>query len=48
MLFADGKVKDEERKFLHELKGQAGQVCRELQALFEECMKQRPEQHTSG
>jgi hypothetical protein len=48
MLFADGKIDDEERKFLHELKGEAGQVCREFQALFEESMKQPPEQHTCG
>ena len=48
MLFADGKVKDEERTFLHELKGEAGEVCREFQVLFEESMKQPPEQHTCG
>src|SRR5690348_454952 len=48
MLFADGKIKDEERTFLHELKGEAGQVCREFQVLFEESMKQPPEQHTCG
>ena len=48
MLFADGKIKDEERTFLHELKGEAGEVCREFQVLFEECMKQPPEQRTCG
>jgi len=48
MLFADGRIDDEERKFLHELKGEAGQVCREFQALFDECMKQPPEQRTCG
>jgi hypothetical protein len=48
ILLADGKIKDEERTLLHELKGEAGQVCREFQALFEESMKQPPEQHTCG
>ncbi|HLJ95488.1 MAG TPA: hypothetical protein VKU02_20090 [Gemmataceae bacterium] len=48
MLFADGKIKDEERTFLHELKGEAKQVSREFEALFEESMKQRQEQHTCG
>ena len=48
MLFADGKIKDEERKFLHELKGEAKHVSYEFQVLFAECMKQPPEQHTCG
>ncbi len=48
MLFADGKIDDEERKVLHELKGQAKQVSREFDALFEQSMKQPPEQRTSG
>src|SRR6476646_2337534 len=48
MLFADGKIDDGERKFLHELKGEAREVCAEFEALFKECMKQPPEQHTSG
>jgi hypothetical protein len=48
MLFADGKIKDEERKFLHELKGQAKQVSREFEVLFEESMKQPQEQRTCG
>ena len=48
MLFADGKIKDEERKFLHELKGEAKKVSREFESLFAECMKEAPEQHTSG
>ena len=46
MLFADGKIEDEERKFLHELKGEAKQVSREFEVLFEESMKQPQEQHT--
>jgi hypothetical protein len=48
MLFADGKIKDEERKFLHELKGEAQDVSREFESLFAESMKEPPEQHTSG
>ena len=46
LLLADGKLKDEERKFLHELKGEAKQVSREFDALFTECMKLQQEQHT--
>ena len=48
MLFADGKFHDEGRKFLHELKGEAGQISPEFEGLFDECMKQPPEQRTSG
>jgi len=48
MLFHDGKIRDEERKFLHELKGEAQQVSREFEMLFAESMKQPPEQHTCG
>ena len=48
MLFADGKIKDEERTFLHELKGEAKQVSREFEVLFAESMKQPQEQHTCG
>jgi hypothetical protein len=48
MLFADGRFDDEERKFLHELKGEAQQVSREFEVLFEDGMKQPPEQRTSG
>ena len=48
MLFADGTIKDEERKFLHELKGEAKQVSREFDLLFEESMKEPQEQHTCG
>jgi hypothetical protein len=46
MLFADGVIDDEERKFLHELKGEAKQVSREFDVLFEESMKEPQEQHT--
>jgi len=48
MFFADGKIKDEERKFLHELKGEAKQVSPEFDALFVESMKQPQEPHTCG
>jgi hypothetical protein len=48
MLFADGKFHDEGRKFLHELKGEAGQVSPAFEALFAEAMKQPPEQRTCG
>lgn len=48
MLFADGKIKDEERKFLHEFKGEAKQVSPEFEVLFAECMKTAPEQRTCG
>jgi hypothetical protein len=48
MLFADGKIEDEERKLLHELKGEAKQISREFEILFQESMKRPQEQHTSG
>jgi hypothetical protein len=48
LLIADGKLKDEGRKFLHELKGEAKQSCREFDALFTESMKLPQEQHTCG
>jgi hypothetical protein len=48
MLFADGKIDDQERKFLHELKGEAKQIGPEFEGLFKDCMKQPQEQHTSG
>src|SRR5690349_11772026 len=48
MLFADGKIKDEERKFLHELKGEAKETSPEFETLFKESMKVPQEQHTSG
>src|SRR5947209_1885446 len=48
MLFADGKIDDQERKFLHELKGEAKQISREFEVLFEESMKQPQEQRTCG
>jgi hypothetical protein len=48
VLFADRKISDEERKFLHELKGEAQQVDPAFEGLFRESMKQAPEQRTSG
>jgi hypothetical protein len=48
MLFTDGKIDDEERKFLHELKGEAKNVSQEFEVLFGESMKQPPEQRTCG
>jgi uncharacterized membrane protein YebE (DUF533 family) len=48
MLFADGKIDDQERKFLHELKGEAKEVSREFEVLFGESMKEPQEQHTCG
>jgi hypothetical protein len=48
MLFADGKIDDQERKFLHELQGEAKQVSREFEVLFQDSMQQPPEQHTCG
>jgi hypothetical protein len=48
MLFADGKIGDAERKFLHELKGEARQVSPEFESLYKDCMKQPQERHTAG
>jgi hypothetical protein len=47
-LFAGGRTGDEGRKLLHELKGEAGRVSAEFEALFAEGMKQPQEQRTSG
>jgi hypothetical protein len=48
MLFADVRIKDEERTFLHELKGEAKHVCLEFEWLFKESMNQPPVQRISG
>ena len=48
LLFSNGPPKDEERKFLHELKGEAKHVSPEFEALFVQCMKQPQETHTCG
>ncbi len=48
MLSSNAKIADGERKFLHELKGEAKHVGPEFTLLFGESMKQPPEQHTCG
>jgi len=48
LLFADEKIHDEERKLLHELKGEAKQVSQEFEVLFKKAMKQPAEQRTCG
>ena len=48
MVFTDGKISDEERQLLHELKGEAKDVSHDFELLFEEAMKQPPEQRTCG
>jgi hypothetical protein len=48
VLLAEGTIKDEERKFLHELKGEAQVVSREFEILFREAMKLPQERHTCG
>src|SRR5438132_713912 len=40
MLFADNRIDDEERKLLHELKGEAKRTRPEFEALFKDAMKQ--------
>ncbi len=47
-LLDGGRIEDEGRKFLHELKGEAGHAGREFEALFAETMKLPQEQHTCG
>jgi hypothetical protein len=48
MLFADARLEDEERKFLNELKGEAAHMSQDFVSLFEESMKNSPEQRTCG
>lgn len=48
MLFADGKFSDEERQFLHELRGEAKHTSPEFELLFAETMRLSPEQRTCG
>jgi hypothetical protein len=48
MLFTDGNVDDEGRKFLHELEGEAKEIGYEFEALFNESKKTPPEQCTCG
>ena len=39
MLYADGRIDDREKKFLHELRGEAKAACPEFTALCKECLK---------
>jgi hypothetical protein len=39
MLYADGRIDDREKKFLHQLRGEARQACPEFEALCKECLK---------
>jgi hypothetical protein len=48
VLLAAGTIKDEERKFLHELRGEAQKLSPEFETLFREAMKLPQERHTSG
>ena len=48
MLSAGRWIKDEERKFLHELNGEAQEVSPEFEVLFKQSMKQETERHTCG
>jgi hypothetical protein len=48
MLFADGTIKDEEKKFLQELKGEVQKGSKEFETLFEEAMKMPQERRSSG
>lgn len=48
VLLADGTIKDEERKFLHELRGEAQELSWEFEALFAQAMKLPQERHTCG
>jgi hypothetical protein len=48
MLHTNGRISDEGRKFLHELKGEGTQFSEEFEALFNECMTEPQEQRTCG
>jgi hypothetical protein len=41
LLYADGRIDDREKKFLHELRGEARQTCPEFAALCKECLGER-------
>ena len=47
VLLEDGRVEDEERKFLREFKGQASEVAPQFEELYKECRKMPQDQHTS-
>jgi hypothetical protein len=48
MVLHDGALRDEERKLLNELKGEAREMSPEFEAFFAECMKMSPPARTSG
>ena len=48
MLWFDGEIDEDERKFLHQLRGEAKQVSPEFKALYEECLKAPTPARTSG
>lgn len=48
MFFADGKFQDEERTFLHELKGEAKHFSQDFEILFHQSTLLPPEQRTNG
>jgi hypothetical protein len=39
MLYADGRIDQREKKFLHELRGEAKQTCPQFEALYAESLK---------
>jgi hypothetical protein len=47
MLLHDGKIDDEERGFLHRLRGEVRRSSPEFEALFQECRKLPPQRHTA-
>lgn len=48
ILSSDSWIRDEERKLLHELKGEATGVGPEFESFFHECMRRPQNKHTSG
>ena len=42
MIFSNGKIADEDRQLLHELRGEAKDVSHDFERLFAEAMKQPP------
>jgi uncharacterized tellurite resistance protein B-like protein len=48
MIFHNDKLEDEERKFLHELKGEAKELSPEFEAFLVKTLKYPPERRTAG
>ena|SRR5438067_10849068 len=48
LVCTNGKIADEDRKLLHEVKGEARQASPEFEALFREVMQQPPGRRTAG